>query len=467
MVGTVGLHLYSIHHADNGLDAVERVAPAVPGLAKRLMESGSDVRGAIVLATCNRLEIYLDTDAAAHPELTRGVRRAIADGLGEEADPDGFPLRVRHATEVLWHLFEVGAGLDSLVVGEREIAGQLKRALKTATREQTASHLLTESIEQALRTSRRVAHLTHLADNGRSVVSVGLDLLRRDWATTKVLLLGTGAYAGAVVAALVMRGCTQIAVHSASGRATHFAASHGVDAVDGDLAKALVDADVIVACRGVGTPVLTVAGVTDALAARGTRGLDIVDLALARDAEAGVGTLPGVRLVDLSVVQRHVPEASAGEVVHAQELVAEGVEELIARLKGRQLDPAVVALRDNVTMMVDDEIARLPAGRPITGEEAAHALRRLAARLIHEPSVRARKAGEAGRGEAYLAALSEVYGIEASLAGQTALPGLATLHAHHGVPGEVLDPNLLDTEKCPVVGYGLVDLGEPVRAEVL
>lgn len=444
----MGLHLYSIHHSDHGLDAVERVSGAVPGLAKRLVASNENIRGAVVLSTCNRLEVYLDTDAAEHPGVARAVRDAIADGV-PHADPDSIPLRARHASAVLWHLFEVGAGLDSVVVGEREIAGQLRRALKTSRREGTATYLLTESIEQALRTSRRVAHLTGLASNGRSLVSVGLDQVPRDWVASRVLLLGTGAYAGAVVAALMGRGCVDISVHSSSGRAESFARSHGVAAVTGPLAPALADADVVVTCRGVGTPILTVAGVAGAVTGRGRRVLDIIDLALARDTEEGVARLPGVRLVDLAAVQRHVPDASAAEVSRAERLVAEGIEDLIAKLRGRQLDPAVIALRDNVTAMVADEVARLPQGRPIAPDEAAHALRRLAARLIHEPTIRARRAGEEGRGEAYLVALSELYGIEAGL----------------GYPGStpapvVLDPDTLDEARCPVVGFDLTDLDD-------
>lgn len=414
--------------------------------------------------------MYLDSDEPGPEGAADWVRTAIAQGLPGRHSPASIPLRVRHSSQVLWHLFGVGAGLDSMVVGEREIAGQLRRALKAARREGTATYLLTECIEQALRTSRRVAHLTGLAQTGRSVVSVGLDLLRRDWASSRVLLIGTGAYAGAVVSALTSRGCTDITVHSRSGRAAQFAASHGVRALEGPLGPALEDVDAVVTCRGVGTAVLTVDLVGPALAARQGRALDVVDLALARDVEAEVAVLDGVRLVDLAVIQRHVPDAAAHEVGRAERLVAEGVTDLIVRLKGRQIDPAVVALRDNVTLMVDDEIARLPQGRPVTSEEAAHALRRLAARLIHEPSVRARKAAEEGRGEAYLAALSELYGIEATLAE----PGRVS-HSHNLelVPDtssdrpNVVDPDTLDTEKCPVVGYDLGDLGERRRREAM
>lgn len=429
----MGLHLYSIHHGDHGLAAVEQVAPAVPGLAMRLIESSPDVRGVVVLSTCNRLEVYVDVDAGAHPGVAIQVREAIAAGQCDVAAAE-VPLRVRHASEVLWHLFEVGAGLDSLVVGEREVAGQLRRALKSARAEGTATYLLTESIEQALRTSRRVAHLTGLAANGRSVVGVALDLLRRDWPSTRVLLLGTGSYAGAVVSALAARGSRSVAVHSPSGRAPGFAASHAVGVAE-DLADALAGSDVVISCRGVGTPVLTVDVVSQALVAREGRSLDIVDLALARDAEPDVGRLPGVRLVDLAAIQRHVPEASAREVARAEDLVARGVADLLTRLKGRQLDSAIVALRDTVSSMVDDEIERLPSGRPVTGAEAAHALRRLAARLMHEPSVRVRQAAEEGRGDVALAALSELYGLEIEAPAPSSVP----------TPRPVVDPDPLDT----------------------
>lgn len=458
----VGLTLYSIHHADHGLPTVERVARAVPGLASRLVESGPQIRGAVVLSTCNRVELYLDVDGT-RAAVGACVREAIAAGLPDGESVEGIELRARHSAEVLWHLFEVGAGLDSLVVGEREIAGQLKRALKAARREQTASPLLADCIEQALRTSRRVAHLTGLADSGRSVVSVGLDLLARDLAPARVALLGTGAYAGAVVSALRARGCSDIVVHSSSGRAAQFASTHDLIAAD-SLSDALASADLVVACRGTGTPVLTVAQVTEAMAARDGRRLDVVDLALARDAESGVDAIEGVRYLDLAVIQRHAPEASELDKARAEQLVAKGVEDLLVRLRGRQLDPAVVALRDNVATMVADEVARLPQGRMLSHDEVSHALRRLAARLIHEPSVRARRASEAGRVHEYLAALTQVYGIDAPLIDAGRLEGADPTNAEWGV----VDPETLDFSVCPVVGLDLSDLDAPApRAEAM
>lgn len=444
----MALHLFAVHHAEHGLGAVEAVTPAVPGLGRRLTEGADDVRGAVVLATCNRVEVYVDADAPA-PRVAAGVRRALAEGLDADAP---IPLSQRGDADAVQHLFDVGAGLDSMVVGEREIAGQLRRALREAHDEGTSTGLLTETIEQALRTSRKVSHLTRLSATGRSVVSVGLDLLRRDWASTRVLLLGTGAYAGAVVADLQARGCTRVAVHSASGRAAAFAATHpGVVEAPATLVDAVGAADVVVACRGTGQPALTTCDVARAVQGR-TDELAVVDLAVTRDVEPGVGALERVLLLDLATIQRHVPEAAVREVGRARTLVDEGVRDLVTRLKGRQMDPAVVALRDTVNGMVADEVARLPQGRPISADEAAHALRRLAARLVHVPSVRARKAAEEGRAEVYLNALSELWGITPDVALDAAAP-----------EPDAVSPETLDCETCPITGLRLDDLGRPAR----
>ncbi|MFT3875858.1 MAG: glutamyl-tRNA reductase [Propioniciclava sp.] len=455
----MGLHLISIHHAEHGLAAVEAVTPAVAGLGRRVVESAEKVRGAVVLATCNRLEVYVDADAPVG-FVAAQVRRAILAGLPA-------PVRVRVSmgadTEALHHLFDVGAGLDSMVVGEREIAGQLRRALREARDDGTASGLLIETIEQALRTSRKVSHLTRLATTGRSVVDVGLDLLRRDWPSTSVLLIGTGAYAGAAVAALHQRGVRDLAVFSSSGRAAAFVGTHpGTQDAGADLLQAVASADVVVTCRGLGRPILTASALAEVMERRDHAQLFLVDLAVSRDVEPESAGLEGVVLLDLPTIQHHVPDASQREVDRARSLVDQGVRDLVARLKGRQMDPAVVALRDTVNEMVSDEIDRLPQGRPITGEEAAHALRRLAARLVHVPSVRARKAAEEGRTGEYLTALSELWGIEPQVR-----PLLRNLELDVARAAPAVSPDALDCATCPITGLGLVDLGEPAHLEAM
>ena len=460
----MALHLISIHHAEHGLGAVESATEAVPGLGERVVAASEAVRGAVVVATCNRVEVYVDADAPLHH-----VADVIRVELGDT------PMTLREDGDALQHLFDVGAGLDSMVVGEREIAGQLRRALKQAREQGLATGLLAETIEQALRTSRKVSHLTRLAATGRSVVSVGLDLLLRDWADTRVLLIGTGAYAGAVVADLGCRGVTDVAVWSASGRAAAFVQTHpGTRDAGPDLVDAVAAADVVVTCRGLGAPVLSREDVAGVQARRGGRELALVDLAVARDIDPAVTGLPGVVLLDLPTIQRHVPDASRRELVRARSLVDAGVRDLVGRLKGREMDPVVVALRDTVNEMVADEVARLPQGRPVTGEEAAHALRRLAARLVHVPSVRARKAATEGRTDEYLTALSELWGIEPEV--RPLLGNLETVDGHL-TGGEawadlehqdaLVPPDDLDGDTCPITGLGLTDLGDHPRLEAM
>ncbi len=460
----MALHLISIHHAEHGLRAVESVTPAVPGLGRRVVGAADSINGAVVLATCNRVEVYVDAD-----EPTHEVADLVRESLGITG---GFvPMTLREDAGALQHLFDVGAGLDSMVVGEREIAGQLRRALREAHEDGIATGLLTETIEQALRTSRKVSHLTRLAATGRSVVSVGLDLLRRDWASTRVLLIGTGAYAGAVVADLRERGFADLAVHSSSGRAGAFVASHpGTRDAGADLLEAVASADVVVTCRGLGTPILTRADLKDVMGRRDGADIALVDLAIARDIDQTVAAVPGVLLLDLPTIQRHVPDASHREMGRARTLVDEGVREMVGRLKGREMDPVVVALRDTVNEMVADEVARLPQGRPITGEEAAHALRRLAARLVHVPSVRARKAANEGRADVYLTALNELWGIEPAVR-----PVLRNLELEpedgHLLDGDeqdaIVPPDTLDCDTCPITGLRLSDLGAPRHLEAL
>lgn len=430
----MGLYLFSVHHADHGVEAVERLAPAVEGLGRRVSDACPHAAGVIVVSTCNRIEVYLDVSQPINAGVPAAVQRAIVAGLGQTPS-EPIQMRARCGSDVIRHLFAVAAGLDSMVVGEREIAGQVRRALKLARAEETASFMLTETFQQALRTSRRVSQLTDLGANGRSVVSVALDLVERDWAASRTLILGTGAYAGAVVSALRDRGATEIAVFSPSGRAEAFAESHEVSVAPSDLTAALADVDAVVTCRGVGNPIVTpevVAGIPS---------LDIIDLALARDVAPEVADVPGMRVLNLTEIAPRVPEASVAAIDRARALVAQGVDDLVIKLKGRQMDPAVVAIRDLVTDMVEDEIGRLPSGRPLTHEEAAHALRRLAARMMHGPTVRARQAGEQGRAASYLTALSEVHGLN--------------------VNGRPVDPETLDQGRCPVTGMDLGDLVAP------
>lgn len=412
------LRILSVKHDQHGLIEVQRVSQHTDSLSASLKRTVG-VEGVLTLATCNRVEFVVDAVEVPESHLRLRLAREL------DAPPDW---TVHEGDSALEHLFRVASGLASMVVGEREIAGQLRRALKEAQETGQASGTLTTVVNAALRTARRVGAETRLQDSGRSVVSVGLDMTGiTDWASQRVLLIGTGSYAGAVIAALKRRGVTDIMVNSASGRASAFAERHQIRPAH-SLTQALADATLVVTCRGSSTPVVG----PDDLDASGP--LVLLDLSLQPDVDPGVANLPGVTLLDLGAIQSAISPTWAADTAHAELLVAEGVSELSNRLASRAVDPAVASLRASMLKLVDDEVARLPQGRPLTVEDCALALRRLTTRLLHVPSTRARDAAAEGRIGSYLAAIEELYGIHAD-----------TSERSHEA-------------RCPVTGLSLADL---------
>ncbi|MDO4665692.1 MAG: glutamyl-tRNA reductase [Actinomycetaceae bacterium] len=406
----MGLLSISIHHDVHGLDRVERAARATDGLAKTL-HSRPDVRGVLVLSTCNRVEIYADTPPGVDP--TRLAFQVVNMLFPDEPMPtESCPVASRAGVlledEALAHLFEVAAGLDSMVVGEREISGQLRRALVRSRKDKTLSQDLSRAVESALRTSRKVAKVTGLSGTGRSVVGVALDMYGQ--VPAQSLIVGTGAYAGATVAQLRARGAADIDVYSASGRAERFARGHFLTAVT-DLVEAISRADLVVSCRGLGAPILTREVVARARTAS-SGPLTILDMALTGDVAGDVRDLPGVRVIGLKDVQKQVPATTNVHIERAHKIVAEGLAETVAETKGRQVDPIVRAVREHVRGLYHEEVERLPDREVFTKEEVERAIRHLATRIAHIPTVRARVASAKGETYEYVRALHTVLGVD-------------------------------------------------------
>lgn len=406
------IHVLSADHRSVPLDDIARLSSA-DDLGPTLMRSLPHARGVMVLRTCNRVTIYVDTPASADP---RALKDAVERELATAARTPRADVRLRHlwGRDGLVDLFATASGLESMVVGEREIAGQMRRAARTAWEDGTLSCDLGRAAERASAASRRVATETGLAGAGRSVVAVGLDMAAAHlgpWEATHVLIVGTGAYAGATVSALNALRASDVSVYSTSGRAREFAEGRGIGWVDGaDLPTALTRADLVVTCRGLGSPILT----RDMAAASGRT--VVLDLALMRDTDDSVGSLPNVTLIDLPTIQASVPAADADALNHARAIIDEEVSSFERGLGARSMDPVVRHLRSRVFRVVEEEIDRL-GDAPLSTDDAARALRHLAARLIHNPTVLARRAGEESQQERYLEALGVVLGIdEATLA---------------------------------------------------
>lgn len=405
-------------HRELDLDALERLSTGSSSVGRVVVGSCGPVAGAVVISTCNRFELYLDVDAPLSGDsvhhATRHVAELVARSSGVTGDVAARSFTVRTGPEVTEHLFAVAAGLDAMVVGEREIAGQVKRSLADAREQETTSKTLELLFQTASRTSKRVGTDTELGAAGRSVVALALDLAERElppWEGARAVLIGTGSYAGASVAALRARGCDDIRVYSQSGRAEAFAESHGVQPVD-SLVEALADADLVVSCSGArgravaatalvepvetdherlgamvagnfGGPTTLPGLVTEngpeaslghvldtaALVRARERAADragdepeprplvILDLALHRDVDPRVADVEGVLLFDLGTLKAHAPAVAHDVVAQAQRIVDAAARRFEETRLGREADAAVVALLDEAEVRVRAEIA--------------------------------------------------------------------------------------------------------------
>jgi glutamyl-tRNA reductase len=391
-------------HRTSDFALLDRVSREVTTTAADLVAADPAIRGAIVLATCNRFEAYLDVDDAqlgGHESRAELVFSTLSNSLATAADAHELrrTAEVLHGTAAVRHLFAVSSGLESVVVGEDEISGQVQRALTTARAEHTSSSSLERVFQRAGRISREVRRATDLGGAGRSMVRLALDLAASrvvDWGSVAVLVVGTGRYAATTIAALRARGARDIRVFSATGRAADFAARYGVRAQH-ELRDAIAGAQLVLTCTARYT--VTASDVTDA-----TRRL-IIDLGLPRNVEPAVGQLPGVELLDLELLALHAPLSELG--AGADRLVSTAAEEFAAEAEAA---PGIVALRRHVLAVLDDELARVRArGADARTEEA---LRHLAGVLVHTPSMRARSLAAEGRSAEFIAALDALYGVK-------------------------------------------------------
>ena len=397
-----------------GFEVLERLATISADSLARFAATRPDVRGGVLLATCNRFEAYLDTDDEGGAGADALIDFATATAGVDRDELSGLAVR-REEADIAGHLFSVSSGLESLVVGEAEIAGQVSRALEAARGLGTTTPDLERLFQRASRTSSAVQQHTRVGTAGRNIVRLALDLAASrvtDWATTRVLLIGTGTYARATLAALRDRGVREIAVYSPSGRALLFARREGVVAVDrADLPHRLALADVVLSCSIATTPILDADKLRRARAVveQPARQL-VVDLGMPRNVEPDVAQLPDVELLDLETIGKHAPLPELQATDDARALIAEAVAEYGADQRATAVTPAVVAYRAHVFDLVDQELERLRRRGEAT-ESVERAMRHLAGVLVHTPSARARSLAASGQAERFADAVETLYGL--------------------------------------------------------
>ena len=396
-------------HRNASFDLLERLSIGAPAAASRLVTESDVLDGAVVLATCNRFEAYLDI-AGDDATAVRATVEAVSAASELPADEVFDSVQVLDGGDVVQHLFAVSSGLESVVVGETEISGQVRRALEDARRDGTTTSALERLFQEAAHTSRGVKTRTRIGAAGRSLVRLGLELASSritDWAETRVLLVGTGSYAATTIAALRDRGAEHIQVFSPSGRAPWFAAKHDLLAAT-DLRAAIGSSDVVITCTSSEVPVVEACDLDD-----GARRI-VIDLGLPRNVHPDAADVDGVELLDLDTISIHAPIAELNAETEARAIVDDAVSRFRAQALEQSTTPALVALRKHVFDVLDDEIDRVKRRgdtTPESAEQTERALRHLVGVLLHRPSVRARELGRAGRGDDFVGALDALFGL--------------------------------------------------------
>jgi glutamyl-tRNA reductase len=403
------------NHRNTSFDLLEKLSFGAPDAARTLVSGSAEVSGAVVLATCNRFEAYLEVDDAEGSAATRDTVDVMSAAAGVDPSALRDAVTVLTGDEVVQHLFSVSSGLESVVVGEDEISGQVRRALERAREVGTTSSQLEQLFQKATQTSRGVKTRTALGGAGRSLVRLGLELASSrvtDWAEARVLLVGTGQYAATTVTALRDRGVENLTVFSPSGRAAAFATKYSLVAAD-SLSEAIGNSDVVITC--------TAYAAVDTTHIPNAHRRLIIDLGLPRNVAPAVAGMPGVELLDLETISLHAPVEELTAAADARALIGAAAAGFSA---DRSVEPAIVALRSHIFDLLDVEIARARARG--AGDETEAALRHLAGVLLHGPSARARELAKEGRANDFVDGLDAVYNVRAALTLDDHRAGLAS-----------------------------------------
>jgi glutamyl-tRNA reductase len=384
------------------------------------------VHEAVVVSTCNRVEVY--TAISRFHGAAGDVRRFLADFSGLALEEFAGHLYDYYDERAVRHLFGVAAGVDSMVVGEAQILGQVREAFAAAQAERTVGPVLSALFTRAIKVGRRARNQTGIGAGQRSTVSVGLRVAAGqlgDLAGRRVLLVGAGGLARLAGRAVREAGAGELVVANrtpATGAALARALGGRALPLEG-VAAELAAADLVIAATAGTTPTVTAAAVAAALDRRaGPQGehrpLVVLDLGVPRDVEPEVRELPGVVLADLDGL-RAVLETDEGprrEVERVRALIAEETAGFIGGQREARLNPTIRALRARAEQVRQQELAKAAtrlAGLDDRQRAAVEAVTRgLVNKLLHDPMVQGKALAARPDGDLYVAALRQLYHLD-------------------------------------------------------
>jgi glutamyl-tRNA reductase len=458
----VSVLVVGLSHKSASVPTLERAAVGGEALGKLLQDviHLPDVAETFVISTCNRVEVYAEVDRF-HGGVN-GICELLVRYSGIPTSELTANLYVHYEDRAVQHLLAVASGLDSMVVGEDQVLGQVRSALKLADQHGTTGRVLRDLGRMALRTGKRARAETGIDRLGLSLVSVGIGLAaarfdaagavgavgaattETDGGTTEtsgvllagrqVLVVGAGAMSGLAVATAARSGAARIVVANRTrGRAQRLAASVGGEVADLDtLPEAIAAADLVISCTGAGSLIITEPMVRAALglrtaaapttsAAPAPRPLVVLDLAMPRDVDPEVGGLPGVSVIGMDEFSGSGEAAAAvgaDDMAAVRAIVDEEFAAYGSAIRAARVTPTVVALRAKAATVVDAELTRL-AGRlsddGLSGralEEIAQTVRRVVDKLLHAPTVRVKELASSPGGEEYATALRVLFDLD-------------------------------------------------------
>ncbi|MFH8371522.1 glutamyl-tRNA reductase [Streptomyces sp. NPDC018031] len=445
----MSLLVVGLSHRSAPVSVLERAALTAEQQSKLLQDTlaTEPAAEASVLATCNRIELYADVDKfhAGVAELSTLLAQHSGVGL-EELTPY---LYVHYEDRAVHHLFSVACGLDSMVVGEGQILGQIKDALALGQELHTAGRLLNDLFQQALRVGKRAHSETGIDRAGQSLVTFGLEQLADGepvdgWVTGKrALIIGAGSMSSLAATTLARAGAAELVIAnrtleraerlaaSLAGRGAGDAAAVAGAASAGAATTAravpmaavpaeLPHADIVVSCTGATGLVLTAEALAEAFAAGAadrTGPVALLDLAMPRDIDAAAHRLDGLRLVDIeSLAEASADAPMAADVDQVRGIVSAEVAAFGAAQRAAHITPTVVALRTMAADVVANEIARLNGRLPDLDDkqraEITQTVRRVVDKLLHAPTVRVKQLAATPGGAGYADALRELFDLD-------------------------------------------------------
>ena len=411
-----------LSHRSAPVAMLERASVAGDDLTKLLhaINDSPYVAETAIVSTCNRVEVY------AVVEKFHGGVSTISEALslhsGIPLDDLSRHLYVHYEDRAIQHAFSVACGLESMVVGEGQILGQIRQAFRLAQDEETIGRTLHDVLQRALRVGKRAHHETGIDQAGASLVSVGLQIATDHLGPldrVRTLVVGAGAMSGLAVATLARAGAREIVIaNRTQGKAERLAAESSVPARAielSDLDAELPGADLVISCTGATGLVVR----AEQFEGTGDRRRFFLDLALPHDIDRAVAGLPGAALAGLDELRtaEEAAHAIGPEAVEAvRTIVCDEVATYLGAARAAAVAPTVVALRSKAAEVVDAELARLTGRLPELDDKArkeiSQTVRRVVDKLLHAPTVRVKELAAAPGGDTYADALRELFDLD-------------------------------------------------------